>query len=400
MKNSLLYAMLLLFPLFCYPHGGIFGVLIGKFYGLLILAAFALVFLAFEGKKIRTLEEKLLLVFLILALLSTCFAGNKRVAFFGATFRYDGFISLFSYGVVFVYCSRHGKLSHGLLFGMLLVGMVISFIGFAQFLHLSERYFKPFKGRAYGLMGNPDFYGSYLCLLIPLALYWFLERKFITGLVLFTTFFAALGSSMTRGSWIGAAAGILFFLFFYFLQGNKKEKLKRVLILFLTVLLLFGSVYFSNQKIRQRVLSIFSDLKTVVTKENLSGLANKRGLIWKQSYDLAVKNPLLGVGQDNMIFALDQKTKKVKLDKAHNEYLDRALSTGIPSLLVYLGFLGLVMLKGIKTWKDPLTLALLSSVVAYLVQAFFNIAVVMVYPYFMAILGLLYHRSNQEELSA
>ena len=200
MKNSLLYAMLLLFPLFCYPHGGIFGVLIGKFYGLLILAAFALVFLAFEGKKIRTLEEKLLLVFLILALLSTCFAGNKRVAFFGATFRYDGFISLFSYGVVFVYCSRHGKLSHGLLFGMLLVGMVISFIGFAQFLHLSERYFKPFKGRAYGLMGNPDFYGSYLCLLIPLALYWFLERKFITGLVLFTTFFAALGSSMTRGS--------------------------------------------------------------------------------------------------------------------------------------------------------------------------------------------------------
>lgn len=398
-QQSLLWAVLVLFPLLCYPHRGIFGVLIAKYYGLLVLALLAGIFLVFKVQEIYP-EEKFLYALLLWAFLSTLFAGNKGYAFFGAPYRYDGYLSLFCYGVIYLYFSRYGKLSNKLILAMLLSGIVVSFLGFAQFLSLGERYFKPFKGRAYGLMGNPDFYGSYLTLLLPFALYWLFEKKFFAGLLLFITLFIALGSSMTRSAWIGSALGLSFFIVVYFLQGMKKEKVKRLAILLLCMVLLFGGVYASNEKIQKRVVSIFVDIKAALVEDELSGnIANNRGIIWKKSWDLVVKYPLFGVGPDNMIFEVEQKAEGAKLDKAHNEYLDRALSTGVPSLIFYMAFISIVLLRGLKKWKDPLNLAILSALLSYLIQAFLNIAMPMVFPVFMALLGAMSYRSRKEEIS-
>ncbi len=77
-------------------------------------------------------------------------------------------------------------------------------------------------------------------------------------------------------------------------------------------------------------------------------------------------------------------------DKAHNEYLNIAVSSGIPSLIFYLAFLRRTLKKGYgKLQSHPAYVPLMASVTGYLVQALFNIQVVMVYYVFLAFIGLL-----------
>ena len=121
--------------------------------------------------------------------------------------------------------------------------------------------------------------------------------------------------------------------------------------------------------------------------------------IWKKSFILIGEKPLVGAGPEHMLFALDQAEEEIKLDKAHNEYLDRAVATGVPSLILYLAWIFTILRRAWKTRGNPLVLALMSAVISYLFQAFFNIAIVMVYPYFMAILGILSYSSKRDAFS-
>jgi len=109
--------------------------------------------------------------------------------------------------------------------------------------------------------------------------------------------------------------------------------------------------------------------------------------------------PFFGFGLDTMYIALETNFrgqiigdlgKYVNWDKAHNEYLNIAVSSGIPSLLAYLGFLFFALKKGMARMKmHKAYVPLLAAIIGYLVQAMFNIQVVMVYYLFFAYLGIL-----------
>ena len=109
--------------------------------------------------------------------------------------------------------------------------------------------------------------------------------------------------------------------------------------------------------------------------------------------------PFFGFGLDTMYIALEANFRGqiigdlgryVNWDKAHNEYLNIAVSSGIPSLLAYLGFLFFALKKGLKKMKiNEAYVPLLAAIIGYLVQAMFNIQVVMVYYLFFAYLGIL-----------
>jgi hypothetical protein len=42
--------------------------------------------------------------------------------------------------------------------------------------------------------------------------------------------------------------------------------------------------------------------------------------------------------------------KKIIVDKAHNEYLQLAITAGIPALLIYLWFIGLILKNSVKSY--------------------------------------------------
>lgn len=87
---------------------------------------------------------------------------------------------------------------------------------------------------------------------------------------------------------------------------------------------------------------------------------------------------------------VERYNRVIIFDKAHNEYLHIAVTTGVPALMAYLYFVLNIVIKAIKNvGKNIMIIPLLCSVIGYLVQAFFNISVVSVaYVYWIA-LGML-----------
>ena len=94
-----------------------------------------------------------------------------------------------------------------------------------------------------------------------------------------------------------------------------------------------------------------------------------------------------------------ESSKGTYIDKAHNEYLHIAVTMGIPALLFYLAFIGMIVIKGIKRSSKHKVIAMYTIVIiSYLVQAFFNISTIGIAPIFWFILGLASRSINHEKI--
>lgn len=77
-------------------------------------------------------------------------------------------------------------------------------------------------------------------------------------------------------------------------------------------------------------------------------------------------------------------------DKAHNEYLQIAVTLGIPALILYVAFLIMGILPNLKNiFKQKSIFIVLSVIGSYLVQAFFNISTIGIAPMFWFALGII-----------
>lgn len=84
------------------------------------------------------------------------------------------------------------------------------------------------------------------------------------------------------------------------------------------------------------------------------------------------------------------KAHNVIPDKAHNEYLNIAVTLGIPALIVYMIFLIAIVFPNLKyIFKRKDIFIILSIIGSYLVQAFFNISTIGIAPLFWLTLGII-----------
>jgi putative inorganic carbon (HCO3(-)) transporter len=154
-----------------------------------------------------------------------------------------------------------------------------------------------------------------------------------------------------------------------------------------------------------RFLSITKDANEFLTDSERSDYTGAhRGFIWKRVVELIKARPLTGYGLENLGEAFQKYYTQDMIefwgevrypDKAHNEYLHIAVTTGIPSLLVYLTLISQIILKGLTRLKNcKIMLLLLSSVIGYMTAAFFNISVVSVAYVYWIFLGLLAGNNN------
>ena len=121
-------------------------------------------------------------------------------------------------------------------------------------------------------------------------------------------------------------------------------------------------------------------------------------MIWQNSLKLVPKYLFFGCGPDNFGYAYVKSYPwgSVYYDKAHNEYLQTLVTQGIFVFITYLTLLGIIFFKGLKC-KDNLTIVLLISFVGYSVQAFLNISVTTVAPFYFIIMGLLVNQIEHEK---
>lgn len=140
--------------------------------------------------------------------------------------------------------------------------------------------------------------------------------------------------------------------------------------------------------------------------DGYEGLGSSRGYIWSRSLPLLQDTLLLGNGPGTfaMYYPQEDVVGKLKhlgfakdvVDKPHNMFLQKAINTGLPSLLALIVLWGGYLLQGLKLynnadisdWRVKTGISLVAAVAAYLVTGFFNDSVVSVAPVFWVLLGI------------
>lgn len=408
-NNILLYLTIGLVPLVMVPINGTFQTAWTKLVVLLCISAVFVVLSIRRRDQImfmeNTLENRFLAGYFILVVLSLFFSLNPQISILGSKYRHDGFLAFMAYCFAYL-IARNAKGIEKHFFRIISVtSVVIAIYAILQFYQMDpvpkELYALEWVGIAFATMGNPNFLGSYLVLSIPMPIYLYFYRGKKIGFLAYAILFLALLTTRTRGAWIGAFIALIAFLVLHQIRsGFTKNQGKKVLVVFfssLGMILLF--VLTSGDVFASRFLSIFSDFFNIIKEEETAYLGgSSRIYIWGKVIELIRMRPLFGFGLDTLYIAMNMHFRGQIIsdfgryrnwDKAHNEYLNIGVSSGLLSLFAYLGFLFLVLKKGMKNLKKhEAYVPILAAIIGYLTQAFFNIQVVMVYYIFFVYLGI------------
>ena len=136
-----------------------------------------------------------------------------------------------------------------------------------------------------------------------------------------------------------------------------------------------------------------------------------RGFMWRVSMEEYGKynifGMLFGSGPDTAYYVLEPHFEELlsnfgdaSTDCAHNEFINYLLTQGALGLAAYLGFMGSVIVRGIKTAKtEPLALVFVSAVICYLAQSAVNLYNPIVTPILFIFASLAEALSRRSRLS-
>lgn len=115
----------------------------------------------------------------------------------------------------------------------------------------------------------------------------------------------------------------------------------------------------------------------------------------KDAEYIVSQKPMLGIGPDNQPYFMSEFGADT--DRYYNEYLDIAVTRGVPCLIVYGIFLLISLLKAIKsmanfamTGENSVCAGASAAMIAYLAQAFFNTTWAVSTPYLFVATGLIW----------
>lgn len=356
---------------------------------------------------------KMLIIYCFLLIVSTYFSINYINSVWGSFRREEGLIAILLYGILFILSKNYFRWNNKYSKWIIGSAVIVSLYGILQYFGLDpiprDEIRFAWGTRAFSTMGNPNFLGSYLVLMLPLSMISFIQDKKFLLLISSSIIYTCLLLTFTRSALFGFF--IILFFVAYFLYKNKLlwENVIILLSAFAVITILINTQ--SNGRLLNRVLSIGSDAKILIEKEeDYEKAGANRIYIWTRTLELVKERPLVGYGIENLqpVFVqkysdemIDMYGKVYLVDKAHNEYLHIAVSSGIPSLVVYLIFILLCFKKGIELLRiDNRYLPYFTAVSAYLVQAFFNISVVSVAYIFWILLGVITNEKVFETYSS
>ena len=382
-----------------------------KIYILLIGSGMLVMLTCLEYKKIG-LDKKdiLLFIFAILALLSTICSGNIKISILGSYNRYEGLLSIYSYLILY-FCSKYflNYKRVTLLKILYAVYIPICLLGIAQYyIKLeSNKLYPIFNKNACGTFGNTNFMGNFVSMGLPIFVTTYILNNNKTSLFTSSIVFFCLVACMARSGWV---ASILFFviLLIYLIKNRKKEYFKRAFITLVMFGAIFLGLYFPKQSmVKNKISVIKKDVIKITQNKDQNEIGSGRLQIWKVTLELMQKYPILGVGPDNLEkgimknltpTSIDYIVKtKTKIDKAHNEYLQIGVTLGIPALIVYLAFLTVTIIPKLKqALKEKNTFIILSAIIVYLTQAFFNISTIGIAPLFWIALGIVDNKNFKQ----
>ena len=396
--DFILWLLISILPVIIFPpyEEDIFNVIKGPVF---FIAGIAILILLIKDKKWdNSLISWLFVCYLFLQFLSSVFAFNPLLAFFGLSKnagRFEGFITLFIYSTLFYAAKNHMIITKKkviISFSVLSIVSVYSLIQYFQFDPLVI--YKKFRPLTFSTIGNQNFVGSLVLMLTILAFGLFVHFKKWYYALFFSLFFSSLLVSQARSCWVAfiiVASGMIIYILLF-----KRKKWDSLLISLILMLLISVGL---NQARNDKLIARSQTIKKEFTERGEYG-GSGRLKIWEITLKVIKDHPILGAGPENLKLAIQLenkkemddyfRVKKTNFDKAHNEYLHIAAVSGIPTLSVYLTILAILFFKNRKNcFQDNIKSLLMLSILAYLIQAFFNISVIAVAPTFWILLGLL-----------
>lgn len=297
-------------------------------------------------------------VLVVLTTVATVFSTSPVTSFFGRYGRYDGLLGLLVPlllgGAVVAYCWRAPQRLIWIAGALVLSGVVgLGHVTIQQFgwdwIEWLDETGAPIP-RPYGLLGNSNFSGAHLAIVIPLVLAF---RTRVDGLVrlglLALAGLLALGVwwTGTRGGALAAVGGVAAL---GFLAPTALPRIVRWGTLALTVIGL-------------AVVVVSATADSIPGGDLVSGVRftgtatlDTRVEIWGAAAEMVRDHPILGVGPDTFHLAYPEYRSLaaadnlvINADEAHDVFLDRAATSGIPAVLAYLWFLGLLALYVVRS---------------------------------------------------
>lgn len=375
----------------------------------LYMLAFLFLFIAaVASKKVELrfhMADVMLLLLAIWGILSTCFAVDKDIALYGAETRNEGLFAWFAYYICF-YCvtqlSKKEKKACISTFSvcgflMLLTGLICSYTGVG--ITLSNRVM------AFAPLLHHNMYAGFgvLYLGVHMGRTFFEQdkkRRLYAALASIIAIAAIICSTSTLG-YISAVFMLLVVIAMCVLFDRDKGGIfwKRVLmcsfILVAAAAVLVPVINETNGQILSE--DVQSNSQMIEEEGVVNGALNGRLDHWLAGIRALPDYGLFGVGIDNYKKILKDYNGygRYKVSTAHNEYIQLALTEGVPALVFYLCLLFIVFFAGIRQWRDAkesgdwLNRALFIAFMGYICQAFVNFSSVAVAPFFWIIMGMI-----------
>lgn len=402
-------------PLFVIP-GIFFYISLAKMALLRVTASLLVmvwVFYAASTKRIRWTSSVVgipLSFFVLAILLSSIFSVaplNSLLSSWGE--RFEEVPTWLSYIVIFLAAlSFHGKpkKTESILKALVAGSVVASFHGiFQRFGYDLVKLSWTEQMRSSAFLGNPMILGGFMAMVIPIALALALVSRFSEekilwgvagGLASLTLVF-----TLSRGAWIGAAAGLLVFVL---ILVREVEYRKRALVLMLAVIIavILGYTLSSAIKVGPSALARLSEPSAS------EGSLATRLSIWRTSLRMIAERPGQPWGFENFrnYFSKYREEIHVRLtqgrvlpDRPHNQLIYLAFATGALGLFSYLWLIATFLWQAARRIRGnrnvpnkkmaPLLAGLMGAAAAYLVQEQFSFSLPAITPLFWMLAGLL-----------
>lgn len=391
----------------------------------------------------RTPLDIFLLLFLLSQIVSTIFSIDPHVSIWGYYSRFNGgLLSTVSYLLLYyAFVSNFPKKKLlRLLTVTLASGFLVSVYGILEKAGIDkDLWVQDVQNRVFSTMGQPNWLASYLAVLVPISLAVSLSkiknRNLLSSILylLPSIFYLTLLFTKSRSGFLGIwIANIAFWELL--LWKIRKNILKPFLILnsvFLILTFIFGAPFAQldrftlpqlvRQEASQTQPSPPAPTTGSIIDTGITESARIREIVWKGAIDTFKNYPLFGSGVETFAFAyylfrpVEHNTTSewdFLYNKAHNEYLNYAATTGILGvgsyLLIILGFVWWSIRNSIKYQVSSikydkeksskylmpnsyyLIAGLLSAWLSILVTNFFGFSVVVVQLFFFLIPAILF----------
>ena len=264
----------------------------------------------------------------------------------------------------------------------LAAGAIAALYGILEYFHVEliwAKLLNPYGNRSVSTFGNPNFISSYLVLFMPLAASLLMKadtaaKRWLYGLI-FLSYGGMLMCSLTRSSWLGAAAAFAFLFAFGAHRARLKANKKFLYPFFAAALLMI--MFWPSDSLKPFSSGLFDRVSEAVTNVNspadvnlagdtgkVYGSFHQRLLIWTGAWQMGLENPLLGKGwgtfelfypffQGRAILNFPAvRGLRTHANNAHNEILEQWAQGGLLGLGVYLWFLAALFYGFLRFYRS------------------------------------------------